>query len=474
VGEKVTLFEDRGVASWPVALEDLAAAHAARRMAKMQTADLVALRRLLTKGNPYHDELGRFTTGAGSEAELSLTGVHLAANSWSNWSYMFRRALADPNAALETTQAQQGGRSVAADARTLLGAANAAPPTTYPLYRGIGLNDRDYAQFREAMKPGSTVDLNLASWTKSENVAREFAGNNWGTVPYAVSADKYPDHQVIFQMEPGAHAYDATNDISQGPQYTEHLAAGRFVVTNVTSESTYSVEYDMRNPGVDVITLRQVATLAPPALVGTKLEKGYNEDEARDDRGEWTDGGTTRYPSVVAAAARWGMDSNTIRDAIVAGKPGPNGKALLAALAGSPANGPTLVRGMALSRADAQYFVRGVGTRLDLNLSSWTTNPDIAKDFSWGVAVPGDVPILLNLERGSQALDVSSLIAQSPQGDTMAQNEWLTGGRFRITSITPYTASADFGPTAQPGYQISLKQTGYLRSDPAAQQSKGT
>lgn len=228
--------------------------------ATLTVAELASLRALL-KYSPDQprDDAGRWTSDGGADPAAGLSTHDLIHGVWSGSSeaHAIRAGLA------------QGGRSEGRlIGEKLLAAANTAPPTTYPLYRGIALSKADYARFGETFHPGARIDLNLASWTRGENVARDFASNAWGTVRRdAATRDGMPFHQVIFDCTPGARAYDATYDIGQGPKYTEHLMAGRFAVAGVDHVDSQVVE----GLTTDVVHMSQIGTLDAPQLVGTKV-----------------------------------------------------------------------------------------------------------------------------------------------------------------------------------------------------------
>ncbi len=233
-------------------------------IAAIPTHDLVELRRIV-KFDPSEprDPEGRWTSGttvAGAdrsddEAILALGDdpVRWAARDWSGGGFAehnytsVRAALASGN---EKAPGWEHGH-------ILVNAVNGSKPTTYALYRGIAAPTSVYNQL-QLLDPGDRIDLNLSSWTRDPGVAKQFAND-----VYMTGAQETGDpnaHPVMFDLQPGAHAYDATNDIVQGPKYSEHLTEGRFAVDDV-----------QRVGNGLTVTLTQMETLDADQLAGTKV-----------------------------------------------------------------------------------------------------------------------------------------------------------------------------------------------------------
>jgi hypothetical protein len=232
------------------------------------------------------DEDGRFTTGVGSERELYESGASPQIDHrWFDayFAATMRETLAKPlppvSAGLGDTGPFLGmtGAQVADFHRAavdIVNKINAAPPTSTDIYRGIGLQDKDYAALQADLAPGKTVDLNLASWSTSQHVATDFAANKFGTVPGAPFAGSSP-HMVVFDVAAGAHALDIHGAAPDFQQFArETLTAGRFTVTSVDHVEEYEPrgEY-MPTSTLDTVHLQQVATLDPDQLIGTKVEQ---------------------------------------------------------------------------------------------------------------------------------------------------------------------------------------------------------
>lgn len=274
----------------------------------------------VTKFDPSQprDEAGRWT-GAG----LHEADPHTAARDWSGghpdvYAGTVRAALATAAKLNSPVQVQAPGEfgpairtatistRTWANARALAQAIDKAPELYYHLYRGISINNTADAARYAAAKPGDRLDFNISSWTRSEEIAKEFARGDYNT---SWSGGR----KVVFDIEPFARAFDATNDIRQGPEFTEHLTDGRFEVTGV----------DHPSATMDIVHLKQEATFsAPEQFVGTKgatapkhlpwseaaflpwLEpymehrmvrpgpaQKFDPSQPRDEQGRWTDGG---------------------------------------------------------------------------------------------------------------------------------------------------------------------------------------
>ncbi len=305
----------------------------------LSDADLLAFRRAVEQAYPTtykfdpdqpRDDHGKWTSDGVDQREAaerrsgSDNDVRAIAFLWSGGGMYGQSGSTDIRLAL-----REGLGSVpvgvSQDAAVLANAVASAQPVDYPLYRGIGLNEASYGGFAQDIKPGATIDMNLCSWSKSQDVAYSFARGAWG--------DTADAHQVIFQLDPGAKAYDATYDIAQGPEFTEHLSDGRFLIDSVFHD------FNPDNPRqtIDVVSLRQAAVFTQPeqflglksAVAGVPwseahflpwLEgaldekprtaaKGFNPDQPRDEHGRWTSDGAADTAvgtgSAAPGARRW-------------------------------------------------------------------------------------------------------------------------------------------------------------------------
>jgi hypothetical protein len=452
------------------------------------------------------DEEGKWTSGA-------IVTVHDAAYAWATGDLVesgrgiwapydaVRKALAEGDTG-RLRPGRFGNHTPYLYGVTLLKAANAAKPTTYPLYRGLGISAKDYATFKATLVPGSTVDLNLSSWTKSEDLAGQFARDEWHTQgevdpnddPYE-SPEIYDPapHQVVFNLEPGAHAYDATYDIPQGTEYSEHLTAGKFQIVGV--ESTSGGDLVSGAAGMpwtrDEVTLRQVDTFDPPELVGTKILK-YSPDQPRDEDGRFASGGTSidhRWFGGYTATAMRATLAGPIPDAnagLVDGGPflGMTGREveslhqgaldIVSKINAAPPTTANIYRGIGLHNADYAEFRSAMspGRTVDLNLSSWTSVERIANSFARNVY--GTVPdtglasspphvVVFDLAPGARALDVHG---DAPVFQQFAR-EALTAGRFTVTSVDhvdEYEARGPYMPTSTLD-TIHLQQVATLSPD---------
>lgn len=235
-------------------------------------------------------------------AERAAEHLHRTAGWWADTdaSDVVRSVLAgtpvDPNVTGNFYYSPEGIKSATEMGQVLVGAVQASPPVNYPLYRGLAMNDADYASLTSTMTPGASVNLNLSSWTAAQGVANDFADNVYKT--------GYGSNRAVLEIQNGAKAYDATYDIPQGPQYREHLTDGTYTVVSSGKDAS----------GRDLVVLRQERTLPISGLLGSKsvndfdwLErymghrmappnsKKYSPDQPRDDHGRWADEGGAEY-----------------------------------------------------------------------------------------------------------------------------------------------------------------------------------
>ena len=233
-------------------------------------------------------EDGRFGEGSGSGERLSAaldywTGGHGRENSGA-----VREA-----AAGRSTDPETNAHAMALAAAIVHG--EQAPA----LYRGMNVTDSDAVARMAGMKAGDHLDLNISSWSSSEDHASTFMRFGTGDC-------------FLLAME-GATGYH------MGGWEHEWLTDGRFVVTGTES---HTAEYGSGLPEgtpVTTISIRQEAVFdAPKDLFGTKragivpwasaqfedwLEpymdqrmaapdiQKYSEDQPRDDHGRFGEGG---------------------------------------------------------------------------------------------------------------------------------------------------------------------------------------
>ena len=223
------------------------------------------------------DDHGRWTSGEHSDDEALLAlgddPVRWAARDWSGGGFS-THGFSDVRDALARGADLKPGEGSLEHGQILLDAANKAEPTSYRLFRGFPVTESAWGRLRDEMQPGARINLNLSSWTRDPLVAKSFAEDYYktaGSVALGVAPDgsDYAPRQVMLTLDAGAHAYDATNDIVQGPRFSEHLTAGTFEVESAAIRPAGTA------PGGEpmnrmFVTLKQVDTLTAPQLVGTK------------------------------------------------------------------------------------------------------------------------------------------------------------------------------------------------------------
>ena len=209
--------------------------------------------------------------------------IRVAASTWSNgWASEMRSVLLAGGGDQASYGGTYAGRhNLLEEAMVLVHGVNDSPPIQYRLFRGLGMMGFDFIKFGQEVDVGKTIDLNLSAWTRAKDVATQFASNSFGT---AVGFDEYGTplmcpHQVIFRLEPGAHALDITYDIVQGPEYTEHLSLGRYEVVAIQrTEGSGQMSHDgsYQTDGRytrDIVTLKQVGTLDESNLLNSNARK---------------------------------------------------------------------------------------------------------------------------------------------------------------------------------------------------------
>jgi hypothetical protein len=117
------------------------------------------------------------------------------------------------------------------------------------------------------------------------------------------------------------------------------------------------------------------------------------------------------------------------------------------------ADAQALMRGVEISGPTTKDLYRGinipfdgtghsgeytVGQEVNFSLASFTERQKWADNFASGQmklgAPAAGTPILFHLEKGSQALPIDAMrgLATSPE------NEWVSGGKFTVSSVEPY------------------------------------
>ncbi len=127
----------------------------------------------------------------------------------------------------------------------LVGLLENAPVSRQTLYRGMGLDAKQYAEFQQRYQEGTEFDMGMSSFSSSQEIARAFATIN--------SVHRVGGGQVIVQTEGKVKAL-RVEGVSPWTKEKEWLAIGRFKVTSVKSAGN-----------VTTITIRQTAGIkAPP------------------------------------------------------------------------------------------------------------------------------------------------------------------------------------------------------------------
>ena len=444
--------------------------------------------KMVTKYSPDQprDERGRFSSGGGEFAEMPLPGEPSPEEraSWAprdaalSWSGGTSDAPGIGSQAIREALARGGDppgvtRGAYDIGRTLVSAVDQAPPTTYPLYRGIGFaNQADYEAFASTIKDGAKIDMNLSSWTAVRDTAEKFASNVYGTNPAADIG--YTPHQVLFSLEPGAKAYDATWDIAQGPQYREHLTDGRFEVQNVSHLDLFS------GGTFDTVSLKQIDTFSPDQLVATKaaggkahflpwLERYMDQrmvppstakrdvsDEPRDEHGRWAAEGASfdqmirdAEPDADPALAVWYGGGYAEIRAAAAGDPNASPRArqyageIADAVAASGRQSPEVWRGINVQPHVLDSY--RPGAKLDFNLSSWSERKDFAHSFS-SMPEMTAAPVVFHAPGGVTGL---------PIGGDYFEQEWISDGRFTVGSVEPLTITG-----LPPGLSVEVTHDG--------------
>jgi len=199
-------------------------------------------------------------------------------------------------------------------------------------------------------------------------------------------------------------------------------------------------------------------------------------DEANRDGSKKLKGSSARKPATKKPAAKkinirdWNQGSentNAIRasgNKVLGGKTPAtatekNAAALLDAINNAPATKRALYRGMlargeSLSVAKKQFKV---GSVIDLGLSSFTGSRDVAKDYTTMAEnrkIVKGTKILFTMKPGSRSLDVAKL------GGDSHEEEFISAGQFRITSIRTPTEEVELQNYVGPVLNIEIEQVG--------------
>jgi hypothetical protein len=162
--------------------------------------------------------------------------------------------------------------------------------------------------------------------------------------------------------------------------------------------------------------------------------------------------------------------SKSIREATLKKKPGLRAMALLKAIQeGTDGVMPAVFRGMSLP---AKFDIEGtfkVGETIDLGLSAFSSEYGIASQFANGEESMRKMAVMIYLADGGQGVDLNKHGGQTgnigigPFGVFTGPRiqEWITGGRFRVTKV-------EFNPKTETSYadaSIWLEQVGIFRVD---------
>lgn len=203
--------------------------------------------------------------------------------------------------------------------------------------------------------------------------------------------------------------------------------------------------------------------VAPPALVElvydwlVKTRTGrpeakhlpYVHDQATHGRRKFPRPSAAALTDALEAWVRGEGNVETIRDAATKelrgetaeGEDGERARALLGRLANVRYKAPTLYRGLGLSDDDAVRAMFRPGETIDLPLSSFTQDPELAEEYLLPAyrRAMGGASVLMEVVEGADGLDVygtaeelEDFSADLLDAEVSAELEYLTLGRFDV------------------------------------------
>ena len=170
---------------------------------------------------------------------------------------------------------------------------------------------------------------------------------------------------------------------------------------------------------------------------GRSLTKGYNPDQERDSHGRFGSGDSAPSTGVSEAVQKEAMRYTDINDM---------SPALAQAALDSKTPAPELYRGMMVDGEVFQDLAKqtSVGSEVTLPASSFSASLEVGQEFASENSptyLGDDHSVLFTLEAGAPGLNIE------PYADEMwqYQKEWLTGGKFEVTSQEISGASMKIG-----------------------------
>ena len=172
---------------------------------------------------------------------------------------------------------------------------------------------------------------------------------------------------------------------------------------------------------------------------GRSLTKGYNPDQERDSHGRFGSGSGDSAPST-------GVSEAVQKEAMRYTDTNDMSPALAQAALDSKTPAPELYRGMMVDGEVFQDLAKqtSVGSEVTLPASSFSASLEVGQEFASENSptyLGDDHSVLFTLEAGAPGLNIE------PYADEMwqYQKEWLTGGKFEVTSQEISGASMKIG-----------------------------
>lgn len=208
----------------------------------------------ILKGDPYHDELGRFSSTEGAVSGSALKPVikrwTASGGGWQNIQHAARIVI---GGAPDSNQAEN--KRDIADATKLLASINAAPTIEKTLYRGLSAT----TAFKDA-KVGDTYSESLTSWTGKKDVAADFASNSYGS--NAAERTGMTDDLIVMlttRNAKGLSVSDFSGKNTMVGQADEWLTSGEYKITGFhPTRSVVNGEYVSGPPNAKVMTVERV------------------------------------------------------------------------------------------------------------------------------------------------------------------------------------------------------------------------
>ncbi|NBV35838.1 MAG: hypothetical protein EBR94_00985 [Bacteroidetes bacterium] len=142
---------------------------------------------VLSKFNPYHDELGRFTFASGGRRVSQMPKGKKNKNN--SKKFVPSEKLKDAIEAYTVMSIDFGVIAYYANKKV--------QTSEKPLYRGMTFSEEDFEKFIGQIKVGKTFKAFGTSWSESERVAKEFASIN-------SPSESMGDYSVVMEIKSGA------------------------------------------------------------------------------------------------------------------------------------------------------------------------------------------------------------------------------------------------------------------------------